>query len=115
VITNAQGTIAKFSRIGHKAGFGSRKIVMIRNGTRYVHDANAARPEEFEMVVNAPEYKETWVEGMNVYHNPNARIPLPMGMLPGAAHHFLRDDGRLGSFIPAFHPYGSITRIVVIE
>jgi hypothetical protein len=47
VITNAQGTITKFNRVGFKAGFGSRAVRMIRRGTRYVHDQNAARPQPF--------------------------------------------------------------------
>jgi hypothetical protein len=113
VLTNPQGTIAKFNRIGFLAGFGSRLVDMKRIGTRYVHDPNAARSEPFEQQVNSPMFSETWVEGMNVYHNPRALIALPPQMLPTAAHHRLTKDGMIGSVIPEFHPYGSETIISV--
>lgn len=113
VITNAQGTITKFNRMGFKAEFGSRSVRMIRKGTRYVHDQNAPRPQPFVHMVHDPEYSENWVEGMNVYHNPTASIPLPWQMLPGAAHHFLQEDGQINSLIPDFHPYGTETAIFV--
>jgi len=115
VITNSQGTVTKFNRMGFKAEFGSRAVRMTRRGTRYVHDQNAARPQPFVQMVHAPDYVEDWVEGMNVYHNPTALIPLPPEMLPGAAHHILRPDGQIGSLIPDFHPYGTETAIFVGE
>jgi hypothetical protein len=61
--------------------------------------------------VNAPGYAETWMEGLDVFHNPNAAIPLQPEMLPGAAHHFLLKDGQLKTLAPAWHPFGSSTQI----
>jgi hypothetical protein len=113
VLTNSQGTISKFNRIGFLAGFGSRLVEMTRSGTRYVHDPNAARSEPFTQQVHSSAFSETWVEGMNIYHNPRALIPLRPQMLPTAAHHRLTDTGMLGSVIPNFHPYGSETIIQV--
>ncbi len=113
VLTNPQGTIAKFNRIGFLAGFGSRLVDMRRIGTRYVHDPDAAQSEPFDQWVNSATYSESWVEGMNVYHNPRALVPLPPQMLPTAAHHRLTKDGMIGSVIPEFHPYGSETLISV--
>ena len=111
ILTNAQGTMAKFNRIGYVAGFGSRLVEMVRTGTRYVHDPNASKSQPFSQRVNDADYHETWVEGMNVYHNPQALVPLNPNTLPTAAHHSLRKDEMLGSFIPDFHPYGSRTLI----
>jgi hypothetical protein len=111
VITNSQGTVAKFNRIGFRAGFGSRLVEMTRVGTRYVHDPNAGSSQPFIDEINSPEFDESWVEGMNVYHNPRAVIPLSPHSLPTAAHHRLTQDGMLGSVIPKFHPYGSETNI----
>ena len=113
VVTNAQGTVTKFNRMGFKAEFGSRSVRMVRRGTHYVHDPNAARPQPFVQMVHEPDYSETWVEGMNVYHNPTAMIPLLWEMLPGAAHHFLESNGQMRSLIPRFHPYGTQTAIIV--
>lgn len=113
VITNAQGTVAKFNRLGFLAGFGSRFIEMSRVGTRYVHDPNAARSEPFTQHIHVAGYSEAWIEEMNVYHNPRALVPLRPEMLPTAAHHRLTDSGMVGSVIPNFHPYGSETIIRV--
>lgn len=113
VLTNPQGTIAKFNRMGFLAGFGSRFVEMTRIGTRYVHDPNASRSERFMQEVHSSTFSETWLEGMNVYHNPRALVPLRPQLVPGAAHHRLTESGLLGSVIPDFHPYGSETAIRV--
>jgi hypothetical protein len=113
VLTNSQGTLSKFNRLGFIAGFGSRFVEMTRVGTHYVHDPNAARSAPFTQQVHSTAFSETWVEGMNVYHNPKAMVPLPPQMLPTAAHHRLTDTGMLGSVIPEFHPFGSETTIRV--
>lgn len=112
VATNPQGTISKFNRMGFLAEFGARSVRMLRSGTHYVHAADAVRAEHFVHAVDAPDYAETWVEGMNVYHNPRANVPLPWEMLPGAAHHFLESNGQMSSLIPAFHPFGTQTVIM---
>jgi hypothetical protein len=114
VITNPQGTISKFNRIGCKAGFGSKRVRMFRFGTRYVHDENAARPAPFKVDVNDACYSETWVEGMSVFHNPAAVVPLPVEMIPGAAHHSV-ENGTMNSLLPMFHPYGTRTMILVVH
>ena len=52
------GTIAKFNRMGVIAGFGSPRVLVIREGTHVDHDANATTPKSFRRVVNAPGYME---------------------------------------------------------
>jgi hypothetical protein len=111
VITNASATISKFNRIGILAGFGSKRVRMIRTGTVVNNDANASSPTTFIHDVNSSEYTETRVEGLDVFHNPNATNPLHPEMLPGAAHHRLLKDGQLQSQVPAWHPFGSTSRI----
>lgn len=110
VMTSATGTISKFNRMGVIAGFGSGNVVLIREGTAVDHDPDASEPKLFRALVNAAGYSESWVEGLNVFHNPNAAIKLEMDLLPGAAHHFVAPDGQRASSVPDFHPYGSITR-----
>lgn len=110
VISNPQGTISKFNRMGLKAGFDSPRVRMTRVGSHYDHDRNIAVPKSFVVNVSDPNYKEDWIEGLSVYHNPNTLISLPVEMFPGAAQHFLEND-RLRSIIPDFHPYGSYTVI----
>ena len=115
VIANASATISKFNRMGVLAGFGSKRVHMVREGTAANPDPNSELPAVFVHDVNAPDYSETWVEGMDVFHNPKATHPLDPAMLPGAAHHWLRDDGQLESRVPKWQPFGSLTRILVKE
>ncbi|OVY88666.1 hypothetical protein CDO42_33645 [Pseudomonas aeruginosa] len=58
---------------------------------------------------------ETWSEGLEVFHNPRAIHPLPMEMLPDAAHHFMPDDGLMRSRLPDWLPTQSFTHIEVEE
>lgn len=114
VIVNPQGTITKFNRIGFLAGFETQNIRMVRTGVER-RDWNAAdpRPVPFRQEVHSQGYSETWVEGMVVLHNPHARIPLDPDLIPGAAHEFLQDDGRIISQLPPFHPLFSQTQILL--
>ncbi len=115
VISNASATISKFNRMGVLAGFGSKRVHLVREGTAANLDPNSELPTIFIHDVNSPDYSETWMEGMDVYHNPNAKCPMHPAMLPGAAHHWLREDGQLESRIPEWQPFGSVTRIFVGE
>jgi hypothetical protein len=113
VIVNPQGTLNKFNRMGFVAGFGDRLVKIIRRGlVRGEHDENDPWPRYFVKEVSKPGYSESWVEGMVVLHNPNARIPLPPQLIDGASHEFLQDDGRIMSLFPEFHPYFSETLIL---
>lgn len=109
VLANPEGTFSKFNRMGFLAGFGDRDIRMIRSGTCY---RGSLTPQAYVADVNSSDYSETWCEGLSVYHNPRATIPLPVGALPGAAHHTSR-NGRIMSRLPPFHPVGSITRTII--
>ena len=114
VIVNPQGTITKFNRMGYLAGFGNRRVRMVRTGLqRGELDEDGPMPKRFAHAVHDPSYSETWVEGMVVLHNPNARIPLDPSLIPGANHEFLQEDGRIASLLPDFHPYFSETTITI--
>jgi hypothetical protein len=110
VISSREATISKFNRIGLKAAFGSPRVRMIRAGKRYVHDPNRAEPEEFAIEVHGANYHESWIDGLEVYHNPNAAIPLDPDLLPGANQHFFR-DGRIASYMTGTQVFGTVTII----
>lgn len=115
VLANPSATISKFNRMGVLAGFGSKRVRLQRTGVATNNEADAAEPVHFSMEGNSPDYRETWMEGIDVFHNPKAKIPLHPMMLAGAAHHFLREDGQLESLIPKWHPMGSFTHISIVE
>lgn len=113
VIFNNSATISKFNRIGQIAGFGSPRVKLVRQGTVLDHNPNASEPKQFIHHIDPSAYKESWIEGMDVFHNPRAKIPLDPEALPGAAHHHLRDDLSVESSSPEWHPLGSVTLISI--
>ena len=71
VFINPLGTINKFNRIGYLAGFGSRRIRIVRHGLRRAEldgDAVGARP--FEQAVHEAGYKESWVRARSFFTTP---------------------------------------------
>lgn len=114
VIFNSSATISKFNRMGLLTGFGSKRVRLTRQGVSVNPDLKSG-PIPFHLDVNAPEYEETWIEGMNVFHNPWAKYPLHPGMLPGAAHHRLRVDGQIESIVPDRQVLSSTTSIFVAK
>lgn len=110
VVTNPTATISKFNRMGYIAGFGSRDVRMVCNGFAHDHDPDAAVPKPFTFRIDG-DYSESWAEGANVFHNPNAKCPVDEEFLPDAAHHRL-ENGVYKSLMPEFHPYQSETVII---
>ncbi|WP_404365195.1 hypothetical protein ACIHQR_33305 [Corallococcus coralloides] len=113
IVFSNSGTLSKFNRMGVLAGFGSPRVRMTRLGQAVDPTPNAVVPKDFKLSVNSPDYTETWVEGLDVYHNPKAKHPLDPSMIPGAAHYFIQPDGYIESVSPAWHPLGSVTHIEV--
>ena len=107
ILFSASGTISKFNRLGRQAGFGSPNVIMFRMGTCVDHEPNASVPKIFKYQVTE-ESKETWGEGLSMYHNPNAIHPVPEELFPSIAHHKFEND-QIVSIIPEFHPYASQT------
>lgn len=107
ILFSASGTISKFNRIGKQAGFGSDNIIMYRLGMCHDCNPNSSLPKPFMYQVST-KTNETWAEGLSMFHNPNARFPVPEELFPSIAHHHF-DNGQIVSSLPEFHPYSSIT------
>jgi len=114
VLFNNGATLSKFNRMGFVAGFGSRRVRMLRSGTALNPDPNAAEPLRFECEVDS-EYQETWSEGLDLFHNPRARHPVDPRHFPTAVHHFLEADGKVRTdrLTDDFHPLASLTQILI--
>jgi hypothetical protein len=111
IIINPQGTLPKFNRMGFIAGFGDPDVKMIRTGiARGDRNVRSPWPRPFVHIVDHS-YSESWVEGMVVLHNRNAKIRLDPRLIPGAAHEFLQEDGSIQSLLPDFQPLYSETII----
>jgi hypothetical protein len=110
------GTYPKFGRMGYQAGYHRGNITMFRRGTCIHPDPNSATPAEFAYDLDFPPCEETWGQGLVVFHNPNARHPLPRYFFKDAAVHFI-EHGRLCTEVPPLSliPFASITIISYAE
>lgn len=108
VMSTREADIWKFNRMGLKAGFGAAGIKMVRVGTRYVPDPNVSEPEPFDLEVHSPDYTEEWIEGLEIYHNPNALHPLDPDAFPGAVHHVF-DEGKIVTYSNGDNMFGTMT------
>lgn len=110
IMFSASGTISKFNRVGKQAGFGNDDIDMYRFGSCHDHSPNASLPKFFNYQVTT-KTNETWAEGLSMFHNPNARFPVPQELFPSIAHHNFY-KGQIISTLPDFHPYSSATFLI---
>lgn len=58
--------------------------------------------------------KENWAEGITVFENPFARIPLPRGLLPATSYVYV-EDGYVSREVAEFHPVVSTTQVHMRE
>jgi hypothetical protein len=114
VMFNNSGTIAKFNRMGAIAGFGDEATVLIRSGYYWNPDPDSSEASKFVYIVGRDQ-PETWAEGMDVFHNPNALYPLDPELLPDAAHHRIRPDGLMETEASGWKPITSTTSIIELR
>lgn len=107
ILFTSTGTINKFNRMGIQIGHKKENIKVFRYATTFNHELNATTPNIEFYEVNE-DCTETWSEGLNLYHNPNALNPINPDLFPGVAHHFRLEDGTCKSYIPENHTYSSI-------
>jgi len=109
IFTNT-GNIDKFNRMGSQKGYCNDKVILFRVGTFYTPE----KIEYFEYYVCSGEHTETWSEGVSIFHNPNALIPIPKDIF-----HPNRQMWQVGKnfdgYMPDFFPYVSETGNLFIE
>jgi hypothetical protein len=113
VLFSNAGTIAKFDRMGVVAGFAAPSHLYLRTGNRFNPDPNAVVGLPFSVDVAAPEYVEGWSDELQIFHNPNAKIPLDHAWLGGLAQFYFKNDQQF-SLIPEGHVWSSTTMIMHI-
>jgi hypothetical protein len=111
VLFSNAGTIAKFDRMGVVAGFAAPDHKYYRMGYRFNPDPNAIRGIPFVDDVSDSRYNEGWSDELQIFHNPNARIPLSHNWLTGLAQFFFKDDMKY-SLIPEHHVWSSMTMLM---
>ena len=109
VLFSNSGTINKFGRMGQQGAHFDPEIVMLRIGTYYDPDADAAVPQPFRYQVGDPRFDEWWGQGLEMFHNPAALHLVESDYFPGIAHHRLLDNGMVQTDGPSFQPVASAT------
>lgn len=110
VIFSNSGTISKFNRIGKLKGYGDESTRMLRYGNQYDHNPNAAIPIPFVYEVGVSGPKETWAQGISMFHNPNALNPIDKNLFPDMLHGYY--DNKFYAYVPKFYPFQSETIII---
>jgi hypothetical protein len=78
--TNA-GTVAKFTRMALAGPYPDENVTMVRFGAMFDFDPNAHAPLPFAYIVGDPGApEETWGQEAHLFHNPNAKYPIPQGL-----------------------------------
>ena len=94
VLYNPHASIEKFVRMGIFAGFGSTAVRATREATIWRNSASGGDLQKVKAFVGSKGYQERWIDGMVVYHNPRALIPLDLNIFAGAAQHYhLENEG----------------------
>ena len=112
IIFSSCGTLSKFNRMGKQAGMGSDVPTLIRMGAFYNHNPNADKPNILEYVVNENS-QETWSEGVVIFHNPNAKIPLNPAFFDDRVAQTFFEDEQIYSIMPKIFPYNSFTQNLI--
>jgi hypothetical protein len=113
VIFSNSATLSKFNRMGKLAGFGSSNVEMFRSGFRHDFNPDATVPIPFYVKVDSENYSEDWTDGVRIFHNPRARIPIPHEFFPGCSHHFIENGTRV-SVLPEGFIHSSVTIVMLL-
>lgn len=110
VIFSSCATLSKFNRMGKQAGLGSKYNRLIRTGIYYNHNPNAVSVNKVTYEVNE-ESNETWTEGVVIFHNHNALIPLDPSLFDESVAQCFFDDNKktIKSLMAKVFPYNSMT------
>lgn len=114
VIFSNSGTYTKFCRMGYQAGYYRGNMRVVRRGCCYDPDPDATKPLEFSYEVDDPTVAESWGQGLMVFHNPHAQLPVPRGYFVDAAETYI-ENGQMKADVPRFHPCMSQTIFIPID
>ena len=112
IIFTNNSDLHKFNRMGYQNGMSDEFIVMERGGLAFGGEALAV---EFSQSVIPGEIKEDWNEGVCIFHNPNALIPLDHNLFENIRQIWIDENGDLDGPMPKFYPFNSITASVCID
>jgi hypothetical protein len=108
VLYSNQFTVPKFFRLAGEVGC-DPSITAIRRGVCYVTSPDSSVDlAEYEYRVGHPTApEETWWQGVTLFYNPNAEVPLPRPFLSSTSAFSVDNEGTLIREVREFHPVTS--------
>jgi len=108
-----QFTVPRFWRLAPDLT-GVARLPAVRSGMYYVdHSATELAVSDYHHDLNDGSIpRETWAQGVTVFLNPNATVPLERAILPCTST-FYYDDGALCREVHGFHPVTSFMEVTV--
>ncbi|SOE37445.1 hypothetical protein [Delftia acidovorans] len=101
VLYNPHANIEKFVRMGIISGFDSKAVFAKREATiLQTSSAGAVQLHEISVYVGSNGYREQWIEGTEIFHNPNAIKPLDMSVFSGALQHIYHEGEGMTVAVP---------------
>lgn len=110
ILLPTMATIPKFNRMGQIAGISAPGTFTIIFGKRTDEHGN---PHPFSARVDDPHYQEFWHEGIFIFHNPNAEMPIDPELFPHVIHFFKTEDG-YEQWLPANYIISGITHVMKV-
>jgi len=111
VLFSNAGTASQFLRIGIERGMDDPDFTVVRVGTCYNSDPEAVEAIPFRYVVEPGKHRETFAQGLRLFHNPRALVPLPRGLFTDLSEMWLSPNGLVPGTHPPFAPFASITHV----
>ena len=112
VLFSNQATLPKFNRMGKLAGLGSKDIGMLRHGFLYNPDPEAYEAIPFTKNVDDADYAESWSDGLIMFHNPYAKIPVNPDLFHDISHVMYSDEHGFTGYHQPYDVLGSVTIVV---
>lgn len=112
ILFSNNATLATFNRMGKLAGIGSSDIKMIRKGFRYNPDPDGPFELPFTEDLDNPRYEESWSDGLIMYHNPNAKVPVDPSWFHNISHVFYEKDSK--ELVAHLQPYDVLSSYTMI-
>jgi len=104
----------KFNRMGYLDS-DSESSLMARYGFQFDSSPGALKPKEYNYIVNSVNHSEDWEEGVSIFHNPNAVIPLDRNIFNNYRQIWIGENGTYDGFTPEFFPFTSQTIMITNE
>jgi hypothetical protein len=101
--------------MGKLAGLGSTDVKMIRRGFLYNPAPDAIHPIPFAKDLDDRDYEESWSDGLIIFHNPNAVVPLNPELFPDISHVFYTEKDGFTGYHQPYDVLGSMTIVITTK